>query len=125
MAVPPEILELMKRTSFDPGASRGYEHFSGGFYWSDEFAIGHMEIALGLNDFTHRFLIAHRSAIILGRNVQRFLALWQEVEQHVPGWPGLRPERRDPALTAELVAKHAEVAAGLDELDRTVRRIKH
>lgn len=54
----------------------------------------------------------------------RFLAVRQAVEREAPNWPGFRPECRDCNLSAELIAKRAEVEAEMDALDQGIRSAK-
>jgi hypothetical protein len=122
MVISPELLSLLRHTRHDPSAHRGYDHFAGGFRWSDEFPEGFWEVVIRLQDWSHRKLIAHRAAVILGGDIGRFVSTWQEVERDAPNWPGLRPERRDTCLSAQLIAKREEVEAGLEALDQRIRQ---
>src|SRR5262245_46857127 len=98
MPISPELLSLLRQTQYDPSARRGYDLFAGGLRWADEFPDGLGEVVIRLQDWSHRKLIAHRSAVILGGDVGRFIEIWQEIERDAPNWPGLRPERRAPGL---------------------------
>ena len=84
MPVSPELLALLRQARYDPSAQRRYNHFDGGFRWSDEFPEGFWEVALRLDDWSDRKLCAHRAAIILGGNVGRFAYTWQEVDARGP-----------------------------------------
>ena len=124
MPISPGFLSLLRQARYDPAARRGYDHFAGGFLWSDEFPEGWSKVTFRLDDWLQRKLVADRAAVILGGDVDRFMAIWQEVERVAPDWPGLRPERRDRAVSAELIAKREEVEAGLEALDQRIRSAK-
>ena len=59
MSIPSELLSLLRQARYDPTASRRYDLFSGGFLWSDEFPEGVWEVAIRLQDWSHRMLISH------------------------------------------------------------------
>jgi hypothetical protein len=87
-------LEVLSRMSFDPNASYGYEHLSGGFIWSDEFPpLSSPNWHTVSEGYLCRFLVAARHDITLGEAQPRFYPLWQQVLEFAPNWPGLRPER--------------------------------
>jgi hypothetical protein len=88
MPISPELLALLRQARYDPSADRGYNHFTGGFLWSDEFPEGFWEVALRLDGWSDCELVAHRAAVILGGDVGRFASTWQEVEREAPNWPG-------------------------------------
>ena len=117
MSISPELLALLAQARFDPDAKRGYDLFAGGFFWSDEFPAGYMEMCVDLDDWSHRMLINHRTEVILCLEVKRFQELWADVERALPDWPGLRPERRDPRFASELLARAEQEAATWDALD--------
>ena len=114
MPISPELLCLLRQARYDPSANRGYDHFSGGFHWSDKFPEGFTEAAIRLEEWPHRKLIAHRAAIILGEDLGRFREIWQEVERDAPGWPGLRKRAPgpEPFVTIDRKARRSRGGAG-------------
>ncbi len=122
MPISPELLALLRQTRYDQSAHRSYDLFAGGFQWSDEIPEGFWEFVIRLDDWSHRKLIAHRAAVILGGDVGRFIEIWREVERDAPDWPGLRPERRDPSLSEQLITKREEIEAGQEALDQRIRQ---
>lgn len=121
MAVPRELLTLLRQTSFDPLAIRKYNVLDGGFRWSDEFPDGFFEEVLRLDYWLDRYLAAHRAEITLGGDVDRFREIWQEVEREAPTWPGLRVERSSRDLAIELTAKRRDVEADMDAFEEKIR----
>ena len=87
-------LEVLNRMPFDPNATHGYEHLSGGFVWSDEFPpISSPEWTIVSEAYLNRMLVAVQHNITLGKSPPRFQTLWEQVVRLAPNWPGLRPER--------------------------------
>lgn len=114
MAIPPELLTLLRHASFDPAAVRKFNLMDGGYRWSDEFPEGFFDEVIRLNYWLDRYLAAHRASLVLGGDVDRFRSIWQEVEREAPDWPGLRPERSDASLAPELMVKRREGTASFD-----------
>jgi|SRR5208337_1349664 len=80
---------------FDPAAQGGFEVMSGGLLWPDEFPRpGSPEWAAVKPHWVYRYLLAYRASVTLGEARDEFRPVWEQVTQHAPNWPGLRPERR-------------------------------
>jgi hypothetical protein len=120
MAIPTELLTLLRQASFDPAAVRNYNVFDGGFRWSDEFPSGFFDQVIRLDYWLDRYLAAHRASLILGKEDHRFRSIWQEVQREVPGWPGLRAERSDTSLATELIATQQESLASFDAFEERI-----
>jgi hypothetical protein len=89
-----DALGVLNRMPFDPNATYGYEHLSGGFIWSDELPpAGSPEWDIVSEGYLYRMLVAARHDITLGEASPRFQELWEQVVNSAPNWPGLRPER--------------------------------
>lgn len=121
MQLEPDLIAILKQAAYDPEANREYDLFAGGFCWSDEFPPAYWDACTRLGH-VNRYLIGHRVTRILGQNDDRFLPIWQAVEQAVPMWPGLRPERRSTALAKDLLAQYRRDEKSLRRLERESRR---
>ena len=103
-------LAVLDGMPIDPCATYFYEHFSGGFIWSDEFPhLSSTEWGIVSHDYLYRVLIQFRRRITLGIADPETLPLWQQVFRHAPNWPGLALERRTGRIVSRLRA--AERAA--------------
>jgi hypothetical protein len=115
----PAALAILNGQQYDPAAKGSYELFSGGLMWPDETpdhgAPGRELLSLGL---VYRYLIAYRADITLGEGRAEFRPVWEQVVQHAPNWPGLRPERRGEQARRWLLAAKRRADRCLDELER-------
>jgi hypothetical protein len=120
-----ELAVKLDRLHHDPQARMGYDYFAGGLRWSDETPefdeIFHPD---GTPEFVglgwYRALIYHRSTLILDQPNDRFCDLWDKALKLSPNWPGFRPERCDPALSATLNARRDAAERSFDELDARI-----
>jgi len=107
---PPAALAVLNCMPFDPEARGRYELMSGALIWPDEFP----GVAIGAS----RYLVAYRASITLGEERAEFRPVWDQVVQHAPDWPGLRPERRGEKARRRLLAAQRLSQPCLDELER-------
>ena len=104
---------------FDPMARSSLEIMSGGLMWPDEFPrLGTPEWALIAPGCLYRYLLAYRASITLHPEQRKFLAVWDQVVEHAPNWPGLRPERRDEPAARRLRAALRRQDKCLAELEK-------
>ena len=104
---------------FDPTARSSLEIMSGGLMWPDEFPrLGTPEWALIAPGYLYRYLLAYRASITLHTEKRKFLAVWDQVVEHAPNWPGLRPERRDERAARRLRAALRRQDKCLAELEK-------
>jgi hypothetical protein len=112
-------LAVLDRQPYDPAAKGKYELMSGGLIWGDEFPkCGSSEWELVRPAWVYRYLIAYRAALTLGEERAEFRAVWEQVVQHAPNWPGLRPERRGESARKRLLAAQRRQSRCLDDLER-------
>jgi hypothetical protein len=111
-------LAILDRMPFDVEARGSFEIMSGGLIWPDEFPRpGTDAWAAIAPGWLYRFLIAYRASITLHPAQAKPYELWQQVVQHAPNWPGLRPERRGEQARRRLRAALRRQAKCLAELD--------
>jgi hypothetical protein len=97
-------LAVLDQMLFDPKARGQFEWLSGGLMWPDEFPrMGTPERRAMTPAEAIGCLLACRAAITLGQ-ASPYLPIWEQVTQHAPHWPGLRPERRGEAALRRLRA---------------------
>jgi hypothetical protein len=116
MLFPQAAIEILRAACWSAEATRGYEIFSGGFYWSDE---GLEEAARFCDDnWAYREVIGYRASLIQGLPRRELFLPWEQLQNECPNWPGFRSERCAPALAAELDQASQNAMAELDEVDR-------
>jgi hypothetical protein len=100
-------LEVLDQMPHDPTARGRYEWLSGGLMWPDEFPRpgSAARAIIGASDL-YRFLLAYRASITLQPERAKPYHLWEQLTQHAPNWPGLRPERRGELAARRLWAAH-------------------
>lgn len=99
---------------FDPTARGFYDIMSGGLVWPDEFP---MRCEVNWEEYLPRYVFAYRAALTLGESRSEF-HLWQQLTEHAPSWPGLRPERRGEDARRRLLAAKRRESRCLDQLER-------
>jgi hypothetical protein len=115
-------LAVMNRQTADPAAVSSYDVMSGGLHWSDEFdALTAQEKNTVLEGWAFRYLLGYRASITLGEERAEFRPVWEQVSEHAPNWPGLRPERWGENARRRLLAAQRgrpRCVEDLDELER-------
>ena len=113
-----EAIAILNAMPVDPDATYSYEHLSGGFMWTDEFPpLRSAEWKIVRHDYIYRFLINMRRCITLGDTSHESTALWQQMVNDAPNWPGLLPERRSGRIAKRLLAAERLVDRCLDKLE--------
>ena len=111
-------LSILDRMPFDPDARGNLEIMSGGLLWPDEFpAGGSAEWEVVRPQWVYRYLLADRRALTLGEDREEFRPVWEQVSQHAPNWPGLRPERRGDRAARRLRAALRQQDKCLNDLE--------
>jgi hypothetical protein len=111
-------LAVLDSQQYDPEAKGSYELMSGALVWSDELPKLSEAWAVVAQGDIWRFLVAYRASVTLGKEQVAFRAVWEQVVQHAPNWPGLRPERRGDKARRRLLAAKRRSDRCLDELQR-------
>ena len=101
-------LAILQAAQFDPQATRMYEVFSGGFYWSDE------RLHLATENYAFRYVIGYRASISEGASREGLRAAWDQLLGECPDWPGFRPERSARDLAIDLEKEWKKVEADLN-----------
>lgn len=111
--------------SADPRAKCRYDLFAGALVWSDERPTwDNAETDFpGLGDL--RALWAYRASLILGEPREKFQAVWELALRLCPNWPGLLPERRDPALADAYGKLAAAGQSSWEEMDARFEQHRH
>jgi hypothetical protein len=99
-----DALKVLNSMTFKPGANGRFDLMSGGLVWPDEFPPGFTQAGkVVYKNYVYRFLLAYRASSTLGEKYAEpnpyfehteLRPIWEQVVQHAPNWPGLRPERR-------------------------------
>lgn len=111
-------LVVLDQMAFNPMARGRFEWLSGGLIWPDELPrIGTAEWDVVSPGDVYRFLIAYRASITVGPERAEFRPVWEQVVEHAPNWPGLRPERRDERAARRLRAAYRRRDRCLAELE--------
>src|SRR5689334_3820530 len=78
--LPRVLAKALRRTRFDPSASRSAELFSGGFMYSDEMPA---KWYFDPNDggYAFRRLIAFRASLIRGEPMEHLQPIWDEIQR--------------------------------------------
>ena len=119
-----DALAILDRLPFDPEARASYDMMSGGLVWPDELPLQWSPEWRAIKPGSiFRILIGYRASITDGAERAEFRFIWQQVLDHAPNWPGLRPDRHgDRARHRLLAAKRREgvcLRALEDEMDAT------
>ena len=114
-----DALAILDRMPFDPEARSIFDLMSGGLVWADEFpCIGSPEWAVVKPNWVYRYAVAYRASLTVGPERAEFRAVWEQINQHAPNWPGLRLERRGDRARHRLLAgmrREAVCLRGLDD----------
>ena len=107
---PEEAVACLRRTPYNPAARPSLELVSGSFIWEDEFAdyvefVAHCR-AKGCLRYWEP--VGYRTSVIRGRPNEGSRRGWEELRKVCPDWPGIREERYDEDLRAELERQEAE-----------------
>ena len=107
---PEEAVACLRRTRYSPAARPSLELLSGSLIWEDEFADYVEFVAHCRDEGCLRYWepVAYRTSVIRGRPTEGLRRGWDELRNVCPDWPGLREERYDEALRAELERQEAE-----------------
>jgi hypothetical protein len=112
-------LTILNCLPFDPQARGRFEYLSGGLVWADEFPPhGSPEWTVIEPGYLYRHLLAYRASITLAQEYATSHELWEQVAEHAPNWPGLRPERRGEQAKRRLQAALRVQEKCFAELDR-------
>jgi hypothetical protein len=110
-------LRILDGMPADPAAKKHYDYMSGGLHWDDGFPkLGTDDFKVVWHGFLPRFLIACRASLTLGGESE-YLALWEQIIQHAPSWPGISPTRRDEEARRRLMAAKRIEKKSLAELE--------
>ncbi len=105
----------------DPRAVPEYEMLSDALlWWDDEFPP-----RLSMEDINALRRVLHHRTTLIERSCggdPGWAQAWSQVERNFPDWPGLRPERSDPALADELERGRARALRECEALKRWARR---
>jgi hypothetical protein len=99
---PEEAIVILRAAVYLPDAKRSYDMMSGSFLGSDELLRESAPACRRHNSWAFRFLLGYRGSVIRGTPDNKLLPLWEQVMRSCPNWPGLRPERNNPSLAAEM-----------------------
>ena len=99
---PPAALDVLRQARYDVRAKRNYDVWSGGFHWSDELLDEVSTICIREDNFAVRFMLGYRASLSGEHPREEFRPTWEQLCRECPDWPGLRPERYDRSLAAEL-----------------------
>ncbi len=113
-----DALAVLGAMTYDPAATFSYDHFAGGFLWSDEFPdTSSHDWNVVSHDYVYRYLIRIRRCITLDDANLSSLPLWRRVLDFAPNWPGLRADRREGTIVKRLHAAERLAEKCLKDLD--------
>ena len=124
MLFPDAAIELLRETIFSPDATRTYEFMSGGFVCSDEGRGDAGWICIEVDNWAYRHVIAYRASLIRSEPREDLRGPWDQLQSAFPDWPGFRPDRCDPNLSAELDECNERATRDMDDLDRRISEAK-
>src|SRR4051794_40111078 len=110
---PAAAIEALRKTRWDPQSTLHYEAMSGGLFWSDEFSREATYACIDAENYAYRYLIAYRASLINGEPREEIRAVWDQMLQECPDWPGFRPERSSMDLKEQLEARGAAFERGM------------
>jgi hypothetical protein len=90
-------LAFLNSMAVDPDAHGTMEYMSAALIWSDEWPnVESPDFPAVESNLmaSYTSLLAYRASITFGKERQDLRPLWDQVVEHAPRWPGLRPERR-------------------------------
>jgi hypothetical protein len=90
-------LAFLNSMAVDPDAHGTMEYMSAALIWSDEWPnVESPDFPAVESNLmaSYTSLLAYRASITCGKERQDLRPLWDQVVEHAPRWPGLRPERR-------------------------------
>jgi hypothetical protein len=122
MLFPETALAILREARWNPDATHSFEIMSGGFQWSDE-RLGEAALAcIACGSWAFRYLMGYRASLIRGVPREGLRAAWEQLSQECPHWPGFRPERVSPLLSAELDRESRRTCIGFRRFERKLRK---
>lgn len=116
-------LLVLDQQHYDPAAKASFELLSGGLLWPDEFPRPtSSEWAVISPNYLYRYLLAYRASITLGNERSEFRAIWEQVANHAPNWPGMREDRRGEKAQKRLRAALRRQERCLSDLETELGR---
>jgi len=114
----PAALEILDSQQHNPAAKGVFEWLSGGLVWPDERPeVSEPGRELVFANAAFGCLLASRAAITLGKETGIW-PVWEQMLQHAPNWPGLRPERRGEQARKRLLAAQRRQDRCFAEIER-------
>jgi len=113
---PESALVILRQTSWNPEAQCGYEIWSGGLFWDDEFPRVAIDACAHVDSCAYRYVIGYRASVIRGQPREHLVAPWAQLAAACPQWPGFRPERCSPELRPRLDAEETRAISEIEAL---------
>src|SRR5262249_43060284 len=130
MLFPETALAILREARWNPDATHSFEIMSGGVQVSDERLWGAALVGRGsgvwaflaCGGWAFRYLMGYRASLIRGVPREGLRAAWEQLSQECPHWPGFRPERVSPLLSAELDRESRRTCIGFRRFERKLRK---